>query len=244
MKKTDKQKIVWPKNISRLERVKCREMINKVRDSIISTNAIWPGESYCVSCSGGLDSTVLAYILHYALKILGNNEKKYLCYINHKLRPHQNTSEIDFVYSIGQTLNYEVIIKDGEISSSDNIQFAAHESRYDSLKEVAKTYSAKILLAHHMDDVAESKLFQFLTGRTVSGMKKFFKEDDVVFERPLLSLCKDDIRLFAKAWKISWCEDESNSGTKYTRNKIRHNLIPYIQKNINPGFVKMLNDQL
>ena len=108
-------------------------------------------------------------------------------------------------------------------------------------------YKPLVLLAHHANDVAESRLFQFLTGRDTGGIREDFVQRDeeseqyVIFKRPLLSFTKEDLVRYAEAWGLVWCEDRSNSTNKYTRNWIRNKLIPLIEKDLNPGIVKMLS---
>ena len=243
MIRTDKASIIWPSKTSHSDRVHCRKMINAIRDYLESDSNI------IVAFSGGIDSVVLAHALSKAcLVYYGEETCMSLCYINHNLRKKEELEkEIDFIRNYSDKINFNLYIESVRVPEG-NIQDQAREVRYNALcGRAAASKSNMIMLAHHSNDVAETRLFQFLTGRPVNGIKKQsvrkYEGKDFNITRPLLDFTREDIVHYAKVWGLEWTEDSSNCTDKYTRNKIRHHLIPWIEQNINPGFVGMAYDE-
>jgi len=196
-----------------------------------------------VACSGGLDSTVLAHSVAMTRTLKGSLCKAHIVYINHGLRPDDEIfKDISHVNSLGVDLKYSSIkfprvhLRDG------NTQAMARSARYDALTREARVIGAKVLLAHHANDVAETKLWQFLTGRPTVGIEPSMIWDDTqLFLRPFLPITREELSTYAKAWSLEWSEDSSNSSDKYVRNIIRSELIPFIEDKINPGIIRMLS---
>jgi tRNA(Ile)-lysidine synthase len=256
MKRTDENKIIWPTGTSSADRRHCRDIINHVRDDVRGVVQLF------VACSGGLDSTVLAHIISQ-VKIIQprTHDGVYfvpgLVYINHGLRALDELSaEVGALNALSKDIGIPISMKSIVIDHDKNVQFDARQKRYEALMNLALDhYDPKlaprmpvVVLAHHMNDVAESKLFQVLTGRDVTGMVRAWREPkswsfgqkSMTFLRPLLTFTRADLERYAKVWGLRWWEDSSNDTDKYTRNKIRHHLIPWIEENVNPGIVKML----
>jgi tRNA(Ile)-lysidine synthase len=242
--RTDKGKINYPKGISSVDRRFCR----RVYDAMALPSFLVPcAQDVIVACSGGLDSTVLAHAFAMA-KVLqpGDGDRKHLVYVNHHLRSDPETTlDIELVKYIGDTLEYNTVDCVDVDVKKGNVQAEAREARYAALTNLAESYKAGvILLGHHANDVAETKLWQFLTGRCVSGIDQdgAWATDTwhVKLYRPLLTFTKEDLVRYALVWHLVWSEDETNGTDKYARNRIRNELIPWIAKEINPGIVKML----
>lgn len=211
-------------------------MIARVAKNLCSNPC---GNHIVIGCSGGLDSTVLAHA-HTCVRTIGPHIESTLVYVNHNLRTSEEIEkDIEHVNFLGKEFGMNVLVESIHITKG-NVQLEARDARYGVLAKVASGLGGSVLLAHHANDVAESKLFQFLTGREVIGITPWFSFNDVVFGRPLLNITRSDLERYASIWKLNWSEDSSNSTDKYTRNKIRHHLIPFIEKEINPGVVKML----
>lgn len=237
MKKTDRKRISYPKGTSSEDRRFVRALIaqvaNYLRDNQICRNHV------VIGCSGGLDSTVLAH-LHACARTIGPHVESTLVYVNHNLRTQEEIQkDIDHVNHLGKELNMNVLVENIHLGTG-NVQLEARDARYEALANIACTLESIVLLAHHGNDIVESKLFQFLTGREVIGISKSFSFKEIQFFRPMLEFTRLDLERYAKIWNLNWSEDSSNSTDKYTRNKIRHHLIPFIEKEINPGVVKML----
>lgn len=250
--RTDEGKILWPQGISSEDRRFCREIYSTLinhdivrMQSVYEQNGLKQGSNIVIGCSGGLDSTVLshAYVQRVALRPRINNQiiSTTLMYVDHNLRS-RNEIDLDVKHvsylakSLGVRINIaSVIVQEG------NVQAQAREARYDAMVRVAgQLDSASVYLAHHANDIVETKLWQFLTGRQVIGINRTLIRNNIVFSRPLLDFTREDLLRYAGIWNLNWHEDYTNSTDKYARNRIRHELIPWIEKELNPGIVKIL----
>ncbi len=122
------------------------------------------------------------------------------------------------------------------------IQERAREERYrffDSLR--SPTGRTRLATAHHRDDNAETILFNFLRGSGVHGLTGIpVSRSDGFVIRPLLFAPREDILDYAREHAVPFREDSSNAGTGYTRNTLRHSLIPLIESAVNPGIRETL----
>jgi len=262
-KRTDKGKVQYPNGISSEDRRFCRKVFNEMGEYIDVDGDPNAQKELIIACSGGLDSTVLAHVFAQMCIISGLKKNRVkLVYVDHGLRNlvelHRDaTHVINLAEMLG--FNGEVI----KVTLNEgNVQEQARIARYDALAAMAVQTSsgdyADVLLAHHANDVAETKLFQFLTGRKVTGIEsnlswyiKSEHEKDpnplvpkceytIDFFRPFLNLTRSDLERYARIWNLQWVEDSTNGTNKYTRNRIRHELIPWIEKNVNPGVINTL----
>ncbi len=193
-----------------------------------------------VGCSGGLDSTVLSHAFVQSSILKYNQTNCTLVYVNHNLRTsHEIDLDINHVQQLGRSLGVNVMVSSVTVQKG-NVQAQAREARYGALIGIAHELNACVYLAHHANDVAETKLWQFLTGRVVTGINKDHTRDGILFTRPILKFTKEDLEKYARIWSLSWQEDSSNGTNKYTRNRIRHDLIPWVESNVNPGVIRML----
>ncbi len=230
MTRTDKAKLMWPKGIT----AKTRQLSRKIYAAIGKHVA---NKSCVIGCSGGLDSTVLAHACRQFRILSGSSVRDTLMYVNHNLRPLEVEKEAGFVCDLAESLGCDVCIKSVYLSVG-NTQAKARERRYAALVDVA--CGRPILTAHHANDVAETKLWQFVTGRPAEGIKPVVEIGGGIVYRPLLVFLREELDDYAKAWKLEWKEDSSNKSLKYSRNKVRHELIPWVENNLNSGVVRML----
>lgn len=251
-RRTDEGKVLWPQGISSEDRRFCRDiyasLINHDIGRLPSTYAqagLKQGNNTIIGCSGGLDSTVLAhaYVQRTIIRPRLNDKliSTTLIYIDHNLRSRDEIDlDIQQVNYLAKSLDVKSDIVKIKVQDG-NVQSQAREARYDAMVRVAsQSSSASVYLAHHINDVAETKLWQFLTGRQVVGINRTFIRNNIIFSRPLLDFTREDLLRYAGIWNLNWHEDYTNSTDKYARNRIRHELIPWIEKEINPGIIKML----
>jgi tRNA(Ile)-lysidine synthase len=251
-RRTDEGKIIWPQGISSEDRRFCRDiyasLINHDIGRLPGTYAqagLKHGSNIIIGCSGGLDSTVLAhaYVQRTILRPRLNDAliSTTLMYVDHNLRSKDEIElDIQHVNYLANSLGVQSSIVKVKVQDG-NVQAQAREARYDAMVRVAgQLDSASVYLAHHVNDVAETKLWQFLTGRQVIGINRTLVRNNIIFSRPLLDFTRDDLLRYAGIWSLNWHEDYTNSTDKYARNRIRHELIPWIEKELNPGVVKML----
>jgi tRNA(Ile)-lysidine synthase len=246
-RRTDKGKIAWPKGISSEDRRFCRGIYGKMEffyrcvPNYRERIGCRPYEAgFVIGCSAGLDSTALTHIHVQTRTLMGASVKDdSLIYINHNLRSNEEIAEdVRHVEKLAIQLGcgcctVSVCLEPG------NVQAQASVARYKALADNAQTRT--VLLAHHANDVAETKLWQFLTGREPNGMSAFLTRHGVMYTRPLLSFTRDELERYVGIWNFTWKEDSTNCTSKYARNRIRQELIPWIEKELNPGIVKMLS---
>lgn len=256
MRRTDVERIDWPKGIRGADRKHCRRMINSIADSVLGGDRGLVGSPVgciIVSCSGGVDSTVLAHSVAMAKKITYGEEEAPaidLVYINHMLRDDSETKTEELcVEKLAESIGAG-FIKQRILVPEGNVQEKAREVRYEALGAIAMLRghrgSCVCLTGHNANDQAETRLWNFITGRERLGIstKRWFTHPigtSFLVLRPLLKFTRDDIMRYACSMELQWCEDSTNATNKYARNKIRHDLIPWIERHMNPGIVKMLS---
>lgn len=248
IKRTDVGRIQYPQGLSLSDRRHCRRMITAVAENLKQC------DHAIVSCSAGIDSTVLAHAAGQAIRIQPENEcgrttKVTAVYLNHLLRPNEVNKEAEHVERLSREhLSYVTPAITLDVKKGVGLQERARDARYQALETLAKSLPSEdnvhILTAHNSNDDAETKIFQFLKGKKALGIlpiQNFKSLEKVFLVRPFLKFSREDIERYAKAFQLSWCEDSSNETDAYTRNKIRHHLIPWIEENINPGVVRTLS---
>lgn len=173
---------------------------------------------YVVAVSGGVDSVVL-------LDLLSKQEGLDLivAHFDHGIRP-ESSEDKDFVAILSQKYNLPFVFENGNLGANAS-EAKAREARYSFLQQVRKKYSAKaIITAHHYDDMIETAAFNLLRGTSRKGMISL--KSSLTVMRPLLEYKKKDIVTYAEKYKLEWREDSTNSETVYTRNWIRHQVLP------------------
>lgn len=201
------------------------KLLEKVKKYIKDNNLIDPNEVIVIALSGGVDSMVLLNMLYQ----LGY--KLVIAHVNHKKRLESEDEERE-VKILGEKLNIPVEILHLE-HIDGNFQSEAHHKRYIFFRNVCKKHSAKtIASAHHADDNLETILLNLMSGSNLfgyAGISNSLILDDVRIIRPLLSLSKKDIKDYALKNNIVYYEDISNSQDDYTRNRLRHHIVPKLK---------------
>ena len=119
------------------------------------------------------------------------------------------------------------------------LEEAGRQARYDFLFKVAKRYHAKaIVVAHTADDQVETVVMNWLRGAGVRGLAGMREWEGIIW-RPLLNVSKSDLKKLSRTLHFSYREDETNSQTVYTRNRIRRQVLPMLTK-INPQIKNVL----
>lgn len=196
-----------------------------------------------IGVSGGADSMALLHLLITVRKTIKIN---IVCaHINHNVRK-ESDEEKEFVEDYCDKNN--VIFEYMKIESFNKDNFTesiARKIRYDFFKSLIKKYNAKILFtAHHGDDLMETILMRLTRGSTLKGYAGFSKEttiDNYKIIRPLIHYTKDEILEYNKLNNIVYVNDLTNDNDIYTRNRYRHNVLPFFKNediNVNHKFLK------
>lgn len=186
-----------------------------------------------LSVSGGVDSLVLFDLL-YQLKY-----HFVVVHFNHQQR-EQSDIEAKYIKELCEKNNikFECFLLD--VDKGANFQSEASNLRREHLIQVAKKYQINVIItAHHLDDLAETVILKISRGSNLlgySGIQQNYYKKGFHFLKPLLHVPKKEIINYALKNEIKYYEDESNLSSLYTRNKIRHHVIPYLIKD-NPAFL-------
>ena len=183
-----------------------------------------------IACSGGPDSMCLLNLL-IKLKI-NKNLELIIAHVNHKLRTVSD-EEAKMVedYAIQNNVIFE--LKELDYQNTKFSEDDAHRKRYEFFKSLIKKYQAQYLLtAHHGDDLIETILMRIARGSNLNGyigIKRVTQNEDYITLRPLLSTTKDEIIKYNESENIPYVIDESNDSLKYTRNRYRKNVLPFLK---------------
>ncbi|KTC67988.1 cell cycle protein MesJ [Legionella birminghamensis] len=187
--------------------------------------------------SGGLDSTVLVYALSQIPKL---KKKLIAVHINHGLSPNANAWEVH-CQQFCQQQKVPLIAYQLRLNITSNIEKLAREKRYEVFTTLLRDNTC-LLLGHHRDDQAETLLLQLFRGAGIEGlsaMPAWRSLGQGLIFRPLLDYTRAEIEAFANDHRLPWINDESNEKTHFSRNFLRHTLMPLIKQRW-PG----INDNL
>ena len=189
-----------------------------------------------IGLSGGPDSMALLNILlEYRKKI---NMNIVCAHVNHGIRKESDDEEI-FVHNYCKKNNVIFEYMKLEKCKNSNFESFARKKRYDFFDSVIKKYDAKILFtAHHGDDLIETILMRLVRGSTLKGYAGFpaiTEKQDYKIVRPLVFYTKSDIDNYNNINNIPYVVDKTNESDLYTRNRYRHNMLPFL-KNENNKF--------
>ncbi|WP_240377872.1 tRNA lysidine(34) synthetase TilS [Bacillus piscicola] len=194
------------------------------------------GQKILIAVSGGPDSMAL---LHFLLEAATTwNITIYAAHINHRLREDTAEADEQFVKDWCREhhvplFHRSVDVKKAVLDDGGNVQNKARQLRYDALRKIMKDENIPILATgHHADDQVETMLMKLVTGRGILGelgmaATRPFVEGRLI--RPLLSVTKAAILSYCEENAVPYRVDESNTSDKYTRNRFRHHVLPFLQ---------------
>jgi tRNA(Ile)-lysidine synthase len=170
---------------------------------------------YVVAVSGGVDSVVLLHMMtkQYAA------DQLIVAHFDHGIRP-DSADDSEFVRGLAGTYNVAFETKREELGNSASEELA-RERRYAFLRAIAKKYDAKIMTAHHADDIVETIAINLVRGTGWRGLAVLGSRE---IERPLLGMTKREVIAYAEQYNLQWHEDSTNKDTKYLRNDLRQKL--------------------
>ncbi|WP_193708446.1 tRNA lysidine(34) synthetase TilS [Alkalibaculum sporogenes] len=214
-------------------------MKDKVLDYIKQNEMFSSGDKVIVGVSGGVDSVALTHLLNdikdqYQLSLI-------VCHLNHMIRGQEADEDELFVKNLCNVLELEFYSKRLDIvklasSRKKSIEETGREERYKFFDEIrVKNKVDKIALGHHKDDNVETIFMRFIRGTGIKGLRGIApkRADGVV--RPLLCVSKKDVLEYVSENDLKSRFDRSNLETDYHRNKLRLEVIPYMES-LNPNF--------
>ena len=216
-------------------------MITKVRDTIYKYNMIGKGDTVFVALSAGADSVCLFFVLRELSDEMGFELEA--IHVEHGIREGESLEDMEFVKALCEKCDiplhiYRVDAPFFADKEKCSLEEAARFLRYQCFDKHAG--KGKIAIAHHMNDNAETILFNLVRGSGIEGLRGI-KKVRGAYIRPLILCERWEIQEYLKANDISYREDSTNRETDYTRNNIRHNIMPLLTK-INAGAVKHFSE--
>ncbi|MGB1539428.1 MAG: tRNA lysidine(34) synthetase TilS [Rickettsiales bacterium] len=189
-------------------------------------------KTMAVAVSGGADSMALTLLAHRWAEPRGIT--LHALTVDHGLREDSAEEAAQVAQWLGQQgIPHHTLTLNLQNASENNLQAAAREGRYDAMAHWCKAHEvAHLLIAHHLEDQAETFLIRLGRGSGVDGlsaMQPATHRDGITLLRPLLSTSKADLRDFLKAQNQSWIEDPSNQNPAFTRIRMRA-LLPLLEE--------------
>lgn len=219
-----------------------------ILDDIEKNQLIQAGDRLLVAVSGGPDSMALLHWLWQQRSKLHITVRA--IHLNHQFRGAEAVEDQNYVEETclawgvpcsSKAMNVSLYAKEHKLSK----QVAARECRYHYFEQVAQELGYnKLCLAHHSDDQLETVIMRFIRGaglRGLSGIPTVRQTDSVQIIRPFMTLRKDQIEAYCQAQHIQPRLDQSNLNDDYTRNKIRHHIVPQLLE-LNPQLHQVIHE--
>jgi tRNA(Ile)-lysidine synthase len=207
----------------------------------------WIDLTVVVAVSGGGDSVALLHGLA-AIKPPGGG-RLIAAHVNHKLRGADSGADQDFVEQLCRQLHLTCEVSTARVDPTERnrgqgIEDSARKARYGALEEIAGRVGARfVVTAHTADDQAETILHRILRGTGIHGLKGMSRSrrlGPATLLRPLLGMGRADLAAYLSDRRQLCRSDGSNRDVRFTRNRIRHELLPLLAADYNPNIVKAL----
>lgn len=219
-------------------------MLDLVRATIRKYVMFAPGDRILLGVSGGPDSVALAHILRELAAEM--QVDLFIAHLNHNLRGQESAADAEFVQRFADRLGLPAVIETrdaGRYAADNNMstQAAAREVRYRFFADAARNLGCnKLATGHNANDQAETVLFNFLRGSGLAGLAGISPVRDGWVTRPLIEASRAQVDEYCRENKLETRLDSSNLKVVYTRNKIRLELIPLLEREYNARMVETL----
>lgn len=208
---------------------------NAVKPFLLQLEA---GDSFLVAVSGGADSLALAAALFIEAQPLALNPIAIT--IDHQLQENSHLQAERVVQQMKELGYVQVLTEKVLVNLESGLESGARDARYEALaKSAEETQAQKIFLGHNRDDQAETVLLGLARGsgaRSLSGMAV----ENGMYIRPLLAITRDEIEQACKEWNLDFWSDPHNFNSDFTRVKVRQEVLPYLEANLDPGISRAL----
>ena len=203
--------------------------------------SILPSGKIGLAVSGGADSVALAFLLTKGGKKRNAAKRFVILHVDHGLR-QESKEEFRFVKSLAKRLGVpfkgvhaKVTRKRGE-----SLEMAARRVRLAFFERMSKELKLDaIATGHHMDDVAETFLMK-LRRASLAGIREQSEVGAIKFVRPLLGCRDKELKDYLRKYGEEWREDASNADCTIERNRVRHEVIPFLTRTLDPNLVEHL----
>ncbi len=226
-----------------------KNFLNKLTESLQKDLHIQHGSKILCAVSGGVDSIVMLDAM--ALLAAKYDYRIAVVHINHNLRGASSDRDEQHVKAVCRNYGFYHYISSVDVKAyADKFSLSTEESarslRYGFYEKIANSINAHyVAIAHTADDNAETVLFNLIRGSGLTGLtgipqKRLLAKKTFVI-RPLLDFHKKELIEFGEKRDLIWYDDETNSLLYYTRNKIRHELIPILERDFSPAVIDAIN---
>lgn len=215
----------------------------RIKEYICRHRMVSPGMRVLVGVSGGPDSVALLDVLCGLRETL--EISVVVGHLNHRLRGAAADADARYVRELAGNYGLPCMLDEFDVAAYRkarrlSTQAAAREVRYQFFVRAAReTGAARVALGHHADDQVETILHHFLRGTGPAGLAGMAPVR-VPFIRPLLAVRRRDIEAYCRARGLEPRRDASNLDSAYTRNRLRHTLLPLLETEYNPNLVTSL----
>jgi tRNA(Ile)-lysidine synthase len=214
--------------------------------------ASWPPQQWrdltvLLAVSGGADSVALTRVM----TAVGSDGPGRLCvaHFNHRLRGDESVGDEAFVVALCRQLGLPCEVGQAGATLAETtgatLEEAARDARYEFLRQTAERLGARyVVTAHTADDQAETVLHRVLRGSGIAGLAGIGRTRQlgpaVTILRPLLGVRHSEVLAYLHELGQTFRDDSSNADRQFTRNRLRHELLPQLAADYNPGVVDAL----
>ncbi|HED65486.1 MAG TPA: tRNA lysidine(34) synthetase TilS [Planctomycetes bacterium] len=212
---------------------------------------IQPSERLLLALSGGADSVLLLHLLAGAQP----KPEVIACHVDHGLRGEESDRDADFVETLCRSLDIPFERRAVEFEADGpSLEARAREARYRALIEVAEaTGHGTILTGHHSDDALETLLMRWVRGTGLPGLRGARRSlvpgsalrprpspegpsspIAIRIVRPLFAMRREEVRRLLSDRGLAWREDSSNRDPRFTRSRVRHGFLPFLERTLGP----------
>ncbi|HMF89543.1 MAG TPA: tRNA lysidine(34) synthetase TilS [Candidatus Angelobacter sp.] len=222
-------------------------MIDRVRQYVQRHRLLSPGDRVAVAVSGGADSVALLRALLELRRELGIVLS--VAHFHHGIRGAEADADQQFVKDLAANFHLDIHLGAADVptharTQKTSLETAARELRHRWFFELVRARQAdKIATAHTLDDQAETVLMRVLRGAGALGLAGIFpQQEEKHLVRPLLEVSRTEIEAYLRTIGQLWCDDSMNLNLEHTRNRIRRQLLPQLERDYNPALRQTLAD--
>jgi len=218
------------------KRLSRQAFVKNVKDAVKQYDMFRPGERVLVAVSGGCDSVCLLRVLYGMRKSLGT--ELVVANMDHGIRGSESARDSLFVEKLAEELGlpfcFQKIDPSGSGRSKISVEEYLRKRRYEFFRKAASEHGCDVLATGHtIDDQAETVLLRLVTGSSLNGLAGIPAvryEGDLRVVRPLIRTGKKEVLDHLDSCGWGFREDRTNKETKYLRNRIRHEVLPFLEK--------------
>jgi len=211
------------------------------------------GDRVGVAVSAGADSVALLRLLLELRKELGIVLS--VIHFNHKLRGAEAESDEQFVANLAHQNKLELRRESGDVEGYAaqkhlSLEAAGREMRYEYFSRLLEKWLDRVATAHTLDDQAETVLLKMVRGAGTRGMAGIyaqlsvngFRFSEKTIVRPLLGTRRKELEAYLRELEQGWREDSSNRDLRHSRNRVRHGIMPRLERHLNPAVRETLSE--